>query len=182
MKQSFYRLLKHGDDTTVYCPSNDCNTSKLNGQIVKIIDFGRKFVRHGNPSGLKPGIYVDQAVVKVRVPEGYCTYVFGGHLWLELAEYENRKAIFDLLQYEKNNYIEPLPEMPFQEGDMVHIRWDKICPSRRGQFFAGEVYSVVFVQYEKIDEYNSIYAIRNANQPPGCFAWMQASELELIKR
>lgn len=182
MEQAFYRLLKRGDFATVYCLSTACPTSKLNGKVVRILDFGKKFVRPDNPLGLQPGVYADQAIARVELACGHSTYVFGGHLFLDSHEYEKRKSSFNLLESETANYLEPLPETPFHQGDLVHTRWDKICPSRRGQFFAGEVYAVIFVQYEKMDEYASIYAIRNNNQPPGCFAWMQADELELVKR
>lgn len=96
------------------------------GTKATILGFSEiHYGRLGN-FGFKPGVYVNRAWVKVRLPDGkeYCEW--SGRLELtDKDEHERRLAAFRKLQQEQpdnwqsKEFLRELPETPFWEGDFV---------------------------------------------------------------
>lgn len=131
----------------------------------KAMILGFSETHHGRLDnfGFRPGVYVNRAWVKVRLPDGREYLEYSSRLELaDKAEYEKRVAEFRNLQASNPNYwrdnkdfIRDLPETPFWEGDRVLVRGYSMVPSVYAKMPPGHdphVFTIIKISFDYLTE------------------------------
>lgn len=99
-----------------------------NGTKAVILGFSEIYYGRLGSFGLKPGVYVNRAWVKLRLEDGREHTELDDRLELtDKAEYEQRLAVFRKHKQENpdnwrsRELLRDLPETPFWEGDFVRV-------------------------------------------------------------
>lgn len=157
-------LARIGDEVTVtiekenrdwgYNPCPD-------GTRATILGFSEIHYGRIHNFGFKPGVYVNRAWAKVRLPDGKEYSEWLGRLELtNKDEYEHRLTAFRKLQREQpdwhnKEFLRELPETPFWEGDFVRVSGRSAITSVHSEMppdHDPDIFQIVGIDYHYLAE------------------------------
>lgn len=165
----FDELMRVGDKVTITIPKenrewgyNPCP----DGTEATIIGFSETYYGRLGNLGFKPGVYVNRAWVKVRLPDGKEYSEWSGRLeFVDKAKGRRRLAAFRKLQREQpsnslnKEFLRELPGTPFWEGDFVHARGHSMITSVFGELPPGrdpDVFQIIGIDYDYLTEQTQV--------------------------
>ncbi len=163
------QLIRIGDEVVITIPQenreggyNPCP----DGTQATVLGFSEiHYGRIGN-FGYKPGVYLNRACVKVRLPDGKEHIEYSSRLELaDTAEDDQRHTTFRMLQQEQpdhgrnKEFLRDLPETPFWECDFVRV--GRLCGvmsvhSEIPPNHLPDVLQVIGIDYRSLTEHTTI--------------------------
>ncbi|MCR4311710.1 MAG: hypothetical protein NUV56_00335 [Candidatus Uhrbacteria bacterium] len=128
------------------------------GTLATIIGFTEIHWGRVNNCGIKPGVYVNRAWVKVRLEDGKEHTELSSRLELvDKAEHERRvaegcaKREADPHAFDHGEFLRDLPETPFWEGDMVFVPGAALMERSLGKRNP-HLFQVIGINYSDLNE------------------------------